>query len=78
MTTEPKFPPEVTFGRVNQMTSIEAYLIDGDTIRDLIAAASPNTATQAFRVSRIREILEESNQESVVEKSNSAFIYGDE
>jgi hypothetical protein len=78
MTTETKFPPEVTFGRVNQMTSFEAYLIDGDTIRDLIASSSPNTATQAFRVSRIREVLEEANREKVVEKPNSAFIFGDE
>lgn len=78
MTTEPKFPPEVTFGRVNQMTSFEAYIIDGDTIRDLLAAVNPNTATQAFRMSRIREILEEANREIVVEKPNSAFVFGDD
>jgi hypothetical protein len=78
MTTEPNFAPEVTFGRVNQMTSFEAYLIDGDTIRDLIAAVNPNTVTQAFRVSRIREILEEAKHENVVQKPNSLYVFGDE
>lgn len=78
MTTEPKFPPEVTFGRLDQITALEAYLIDGDTIRDLLATVNPTTATQAFRMSRIREVLEENNREIVVEKSNSTFVFGDE
>ena len=78
MTIEPNFPPEVTFARFPPLTAVEGYIIDGDTIRDLIAAVSPNTATQAFRVSRIREILEEANRENVVEKPNSAFVFGDE
>ncbi len=78
MTTETKFPPEVTFGRLDQITALEAYLIDGDTIRDLIASVKPNTATQAFRMSRIREILEEANREKAIEKPKSAFVFGDE
>lgn len=61
MTTEPNFPPEVTFGWVNQLTSFEAHLIDGDTIRDLVTAAIYNcqTASQAYRCAKIQEILEQ-------------------
>jgi hypothetical protein len=76
--SEPKFPPDISFGKTNLITAFEAYIIDGDTIRDILAAVNPNTATQAFRMSRIREILEEAKRENVVEKPNSTFVFGDE
>ncbi|QIW88568.1 hypothetical protein [Pseudanabaena phage PA-SR01] len=37
-----------------------SYLIDEDTIRDLLKAVEPKTASQAYRRARLLEILEES------------------
>jgi hypothetical protein len=63
MTTEPKFPPDISFGKTNLITAFEAYIIDGETIRDILEAVDCKTASQAYRRSKLLEILEESTDE---------------
>jgi len=55
-------PPEVKFALLTQPTenkSFRAYLIDYDTICDLLAAVYPKTASQAYRRAILLEILEQ-------------------
>jgi hypothetical protein len=63
MTTEPKFPPDISFGKTNLITVFEAYIIDGDTLRDLLEATEPKTASQAYRRAKLLETLEEKTNE---------------
>jgi hypothetical protein len=39
------------------------YLIDGDTIRDILAAMDCKTASQAYRRAKLLEILEQETNE---------------
>ena len=62
MTTEPKLPPNIFFCRFNQMTAIEAYIIDAETVIDLLEAASTDlTASQAWRISAMKNLIETQN-----------------
>jgi hypothetical protein len=63
MTTEPKFPPDISFGKTNLITAFEAYIIDRDTIRDILAAMDCKTASQAYRRAKLLEVLEENTSE---------------
>jgi hypothetical protein len=63
MTTKPKFPPDISFGKTNLITAFEAYIIDGDTIRDILAAMDCKTASQAYRRAKLLEILEQNTSE---------------
>jgi hypothetical protein len=59
MITEPKFPPDISFGKTNLITAFEAYIIDGDTIRDILEAMNCKTASQGYRRAKLLEILEQ-------------------
>jgi hypothetical protein len=62
MTTKPKFPPEITFCQFSDWRdtpSQQRYLIDGDTIRDLLEAMNCKTGSQAYRRAKLLEILEQ-------------------
>ncbi len=59
MTTEPKFPPDISFGKTNLITVFEAYIIDGETVRDIIDAMDCKTASQAYRRAKLLEVLEQ-------------------
>ena len=63
---ESKFPPDISFLKLSPLTSsivlehhIDAYIIDGGTIRDLLLAVDPKTASQAYRRAILLEILEQ-------------------
>ena len=58
MTTEPKFPPDISFGKTNLITAFEAYIIDGETIRDILEAMHCKTASQAYRRAKLLKLLE--------------------
>jgi hypothetical protein len=58
MLTESSFPPEVNFSKFKMVMSFEAYIIDGETVRDIIAAMDCKTASQAYRRAKLLEILE--------------------
>jgi hypothetical protein len=61
--SEPKFPPDISFGKTNLITAFEAYIIDGDTIRDILEAMDCKTASQAYRRAKLLEILEQDTSE---------------
>jgi hypothetical protein len=56
--SEPKFPPDISFGKFDQIIAFEAYIIDGDTIRDMLSAMDCKTASQAYRRAKLLEVLE--------------------
>lgn len=59
MTTEPKFPPDIRFSLFSTFLGKRSYLIDEETIRDLLEAVEPKTASQAYRRAKLLEVLEQ-------------------
>ena len=61
---ESKFPPDIVFFKANFLVALpECYIIDTDTIRDLLLAVDPKTASQAYRRSILFEILEQNTND---------------
>jgi hypothetical protein len=62
---EPKFPPNIFFCNVTdcRFPDKPRYLIDGETIRDILAAMDCKTASQAYRRAKLFEILEQETNE---------------
>jgi hypothetical protein len=66
MATEPKFPPDIffcPFSDWQDKVGEQRYLIDEDTIRDILDVMHCKTASQAYRRAKLLEVLEQNTSE---------------
>lgn len=63
MTIEPKFPLSIKFNLFSTFLGRRNYLIDEDTIRDLLEVSEPKTPSQTYRRAKLLEILEQNTSE---------------
>lgn len=63
MTTEPKFPPDILFCPARLTLSMKCYLVDENTIKDILKAMDCKTASQAYIRAKLFEVIEQNTSE---------------